>query len=133
MLRSAMIGCLAICLGAVAAVAAEPAGAVQVWNVEPWETVSAGDLGGTNPEMKALRPIALLAPRNGAASGFVVVTRDGAAIKGLKASVGALTQTGGKGSIAAAQAQVRFADLARPETSFMPAHRFDRLLETAPA
>ncbi|HOX06099.1 MAG TPA: hypothetical protein PK280_06835 [Planctomycetota bacterium] len=132
MLRSVMIGCLALWLGA-AALGAEPAGAVQVWNVEPWQTVSAGDFSGANPAMKALKPIELLAPRNGVASGFVVLSRDGAAIKGLKASVGDLAQAGGKGSIPAARIQVRFADLARPETSFMPPQRFDRLLEAAPA
>ncbi len=131
-------------LWAASAQCAEPAaaaGAVQVWNVEPWQTVELGDFSGANPGMKALKPIDLLGTRNGVASGCVVVTRDGAAIKGLKASVGDLAQApstgsgqgGGKGSIPATRIQVRFADLVRPETSHLPAQRFDRLLEAAPA
>jgi len=132
---------LSLSLLAAAAAGAEPAaalaaapGAVQVWDVDPWQTVSVGDFHGVNPEMKALKLVELLGTRNGVCSGFVVVTRDGGAIKGLKASIGGLTQAGGgKGRIPAARVQVRFADLARPEKSWMPPQRFDRLLEQAPA
>ncbi|HOX05117.1 MAG TPA: hypothetical protein PK280_01850 [Planctomycetota bacterium] len=124
----------ALLLGTAAAggEAAAP-GAVQVWNAAPWQTVAVGDFTGTNPEMKALKPIELLGTRNGVCSGFVVVTREGAALKGLKASAGELSQAGGgKGRVAAERIQVRFADLARAQTSHMPAHRFDRLLDQAP-
>jgi hypothetical protein len=126
---------MAVCVCGLAG-AAQPAaapGAVQVWSVERWQTVAVGDLSGANPEMKLLKPIELLAGRNGVASGYVVVTRDGAPIKGLKCSAGELVQaSGGKGVIPAARVQVRYADLARPEKSFMPGHRFDRLLEVPP-
>ena len=109
-------------------------GQVQVWNCERWQTVSLGDFSGTNANMTALRPIALLAARNSVSSGCVVVTRNGGPIDGLKATVGNLTLTagGGKG-IPAAQVMVRYADLARPENSWMSPQRFDRLLEKAPA
>lgn len=108
--------------------------AVQVWNCKTWQTVSAGDFHGVNPEMKALKPIALLAARNGVASGRVVVTRDGGPISGLKASVGDLELVrGGTGRIPSARVQVRYADRAVSGKSWMPGHRFDRLLEKAPA
>ncbi|HOX06107.1 MAG TPA: DUF6067 family protein [Planctomycetota bacterium] len=150
MSKLTILAAAAFLLGALAVggEAAAP-GAVQVWNAAPWQTVAVGDFTGANPEMKALKPVELLGTRNGVCSGFVVVTRDGAAIKGLKASVGDLTMPGGGGStssppnalspskgqgrIPAARVAVRFADIARPETSFMPPHRFDRLLEAAPA
>jgi hypothetical protein len=123
---------LLLSVAALLACGAEPS-APQVWNVEPWQTVAAGDFSGVNPERKALKPIVLRAPRNGVCSGFVVVTRDGSSLKGLQAVAGDLTQAGGSGRIPAARIAVRFADLARPETSHMPVHRFDRLLEQAPA
>ena len=127
--------CFFLVLLVVAASAAEPPpSGVQVWNCEPWQTVSAGDFSGANPKMKALKPVELLGTRNGVCSGFVVVTRDGGAIKGLKASAGELAQAGGgKGRIPAARVQVRFSDRARPEKSWMPPQRFDRLLGSAPA
>jgi hypothetical protein len=119
--------------------AGEPAGGVQVWNCRRWQTVSVGDFTGVNPGMKSLKPISLLAARNGVASGYVVVTRDGAAITGLKATVGDLTagrsngSGGGGGKIPAARVQVRYADRAVASKSWMPPHRFDRLLEKPPA
>jgi hypothetical protein len=64
----------------------------------------------------------------------VVVTRDGADITGLKATVGDLTATGdSKSRIPAARVQVRYADRAVGGKSWMPQHRFDRLLEKPPA
>lgn len=116
------------------AIPATVPGAIQAWNCERWQTVLVGDFGGINTEMKALRPIKLLAPRNGVASGYVVVTRDGGSITNLKAAAGDLAQCGGgKGRIAAAQTRVRFADQARYGQSWASANRFDRLLEAAPA
>lgn len=107
---------------------------VQVWNMDPWQTVQAGDFARVNPAMAALKPIDLMAPRNGAASGFVVVTRHDAPIVGIKAAVGELTAVdGGQARISNRQIQVRYADRARPETSWMPQQRFDRLLEQPPA
>jgi glycosyl hydrolase family 123 len=113
--------------------AGEPAGPVQVWNCTRWQTVSVGDFKGVNPQMKSLKPMVLLTTRNGVVSGYVVVTRDGGPITGLKATVSGLTQAKGKARIPAARAQVRYADLARTGKSWMPRHRFDRLLEEAPA
>lgn len=123
---------LAAAVGWMAVPVAAAPGAVQVWNCERWQTVSAGDFAGTNAAMKALRPMELTTARNGVASGYVVVTRDGGAIRGLKVAIGALTQAGGKGVIPATRIQVRFADSARPEKSWSTPERFDRLLETAP-
>jgi glycosyl hydrolase family 123 len=113
--------------------AGQAAGSVQVWNCARWQTVSVGDFMGVNSQMKSLKPIVLLTARNGVASGYVVVTRDGGSITGLKATVSDLTQAKGKARIPAARVQVRYADLARSSKSWMPRHRFDRLLERAPA
>jgi hypothetical protein len=115
------------------AVPAATPGAVQVWNCERWQTVSIGDFSGDNPEMKALKPVQLMAARNGVASGYVVVTRDGGPIAKLKAAAGALSQAGGHGRIAADRVQCRFADPARYGQSWAPGQRFDRLLDTPPA
>jgi hypothetical protein len=108
-------------------------GEVQVWNCQRWQTVSLGDFSGINSNMTALQPIALLATRNAVSSGCVVVTRNGGPIDGLKATVGDLTLAAGGKRIPASQVMVRYADLARPENSWMPRQRFDRLLEKAPA
>jgi hypothetical protein len=104
----------------------------QVWNVQPWETVNVGDFSGTNPAGGKLLPLKLAAPRNGVSSGYVVVTRDGEALSGLNAKVSDFTQVGGGGRIAAAQAQVRVAEIAARNHSWMPISRFDRLVEKLP-
>jgi Glycoside hydrolase 123, catalytic domain/Glycoside hydrolase 123 N-terminal domain len=130
-----------VVLGLVArlAPAGEPTGAVQVWNCGRWQTVSVGDFKGVNPQMKSLKPIVLLAARNGVASGYVLVTRDGGPITGLKATVSDLKQIKGTGAIPAARVQVRYAGRAvagkrgAGRHSWMPHHRFDRLLEKPPA
>ncbi len=137
------IGAFAVAVGAEPApsVGAAP-GPVQVWNCPRWQTVSIGDYSGINPEMKALKPIELLGTRNGVSSGFVVVTRDNAAIKGLKATMGDLALSGEAGrTIPAASCSVRFADLVwwsgkemlRSWAADQKSGRFDRLLEQVPA
>ncbi|MDD4890602.1 MAG: hypothetical protein PHU85_11825 [Phycisphaerae bacterium] len=107
--------------------------AVQVWNCEPWQTVSVGDFSGANSLIGSLKPVDLIAGRNGVASGCAVVTRNGGPIVNLRAVAGDLTQSGGgQGRIAAGQVRVRFADLARQGQSWAPPQRFDRLLDKAP-
>ncbi len=109
-----------------------PAAPVQVWNVERWQTVSAGDFSGANPAMGSPRPVALMAARNGVCSGFVVVTRDGEAIGKLRAVAGDLAQANGAGRISADRIQVRVAAPVNRQQSWMPAERYDRLREKLP-
>jgi Glycoside hydrolase 123, catalytic domain/Glycoside hydrolase 123 N-terminal domain len=106
-------------------------GPVQVWNCKNWQTVSLGDFAGVNKDLKALKAIKMIAPRNGVAAGYVVVTRDGGAIQGLKATAGDFKNTDGK-VIGASQIMVRYAALAANGKSWMPRFRFDLLLDEAP-
>ena len=131
MFRCSVVGLLMSCLCALS-IAAEPPAGVQVWSCRRWQTVWAGSVPRANPQMKALRPIELVGTRNAVCSGYVLVTREGAPIKGLKASVGDLAGADGNSRIAAGRIQVRFGELAAPAKSWMPPIRFDRLLEQAP-
>jgi hypothetical protein len=126
----------AVALTASAAWAGAPAaapGPVQVWNCGQWQTISAGDLNGVNPQMKSLKPVSVIGARNGVCSGRLVLTRDNGPIIGLKVAVTDLSHVNGKGKIPAARLQVRYADRAVAGKSWMPPHRYDRLLEKAPA
>ncbi|HOX05050.1 MAG TPA: DUF6067 family protein [Planctomycetota bacterium] len=122
------LGLLGLVL-AGASLAAEPASGVKVRNCEYWQTVNQGDFGN---EPGALKPIALTGARNGVFSGQVVLT-SGSALRGVKAKAGDLAREGGGGTIPASQVQVRFAAPATPDKCWLPAQRFDALLEAAPA
>ncbi|MCG3179440.1 MAG: hypothetical protein BIFFINMI_01775 [Phycisphaerae bacterium] len=126
---------LLLLAGAVSQARAADPGPVQVWNCDRWQTVKAGDVCGVNPQMKSLAPIEMVGTRNAVCSGYVLVTRDNGPIKGLKASAGALAKSGdGRAEIIPADCvQVRFGELAAADKSWMPAYRFDRLVEQAPA
>ncbi len=115
-------------MSCLSATAAEPAGGVKVRNCDYWQTVNHGDFGGEAP---ALKPIALAGARNGVFSGQVVLT-SGSALRNVKARAGDLAREGG-GSIPAAQVMVRFSAPATQEKCWLPDHRFDALLEAAPA
>lgn len=111
-----------------------PPGKPQVWNCDRWQTISLGDIRGVNPALRALKPIEMMAPRNGVASGYVVVTRDNAPIVGLEATTAGLAPAAsGTGGIGVEHIQIRYADQARHGQSWAPRERFDRLLEAAPA
>lgn len=106
---------------------------VQVWNVPQWETVQLGDYAWPNYKIDKLEPIDLICTRNAVCSGRVLVTNSNGAIRNLSASASELKQVGANatGRIAAEQILVRYADLARPEFSWVPTFRFDRLLPSA--
>lgn len=105
---------------------------MQLWNAEYWQTTSLGDYYGPNYGIRKLKPISLAGCRNACFSGYVVVTCAAVPITGLKATMSDLTEEGGK-TIPASQVLVRYPELSRPETTWNYWHRFDRLLEAAPA
>ena len=120
--------------GWLAAPAAERAvslGGLQLWNVDYWGTTSIGDFMGPNYEIKKLKPISIVGVRNGFHSGYVVLTSATGPINGLKATITDLVEKGGK-NIPASQVRIRYPELARPETSWAPPYRFDRMLDEAP-
>ncbi|KKL49256.1 hypothetical protein LCGC14_2317320, partial [marine sediment metagenome] len=80
-----------------------PAG-VQVWNADPHRPLSVADYGDPNEPPS---PIRLVSPRNGLASGQVVVSST-SRIRGLRASASELVRSGG-GRISAARLTVRYA------------------------
>jgi len=108
---------------------ATQADGAQLWTCDYWQTVRRGDSAGAG---EAIRPIELVAPRNGAASGCMVLASR-AALRGLKVSTEALATEDGKSRIAADRVVVRYAAPAVPEKSWVRSDRFDALLETPPA
>jgi hypothetical protein len=127
-------------IGALAAkLTVSPAGAalpgapspksIQVWNCAPYDNISVFDCGIL---AEPLRPIAINAPRNGVFSGRLAVSSD-QPIKGLKVTVGDLVGAGDAGKIPASAVRVRYSEPAAPEKSWVPAGRFDGLLDAIPA
>jgi hypothetical protein len=106
-----------------------PSAAVELWNSQQLETVEALDFARPG---EAVQPIRMVGARNGTFSGKVVLG-SASAIKGLKAAMSDLTGADGKAVIPAAAAQVRLAEMARPDTSWSRDCFFDRLLEVMPA
>ncbi|MBM4037486.1 MAG: hypothetical protein FJ290_03145, partial [Planctomycetes bacterium] len=107
---------------------ARPRG-VQVWNVAPFDTLTAFDYGEPG---EALKPIAINAARNSVFSGRLAVGSD-TALKNLKVTVGDLKLAGGDGQLPASAIRVRYAEPALPEKCWTPPHRFNGLLDTIPA
>jgi len=107
---------------------ARPKG-VQVWNVAPFETLTAFDYGEPG---EALQPIAIRAARNSVFSGRLAVGSD-APLQGLKVTVGDLKLAGGNGQLPASSVRVRYAEPALPEKCWTPRHRFNGLLDAIPA
>jgi hypothetical protein len=105
---------------------------IQVWNSQPINPDYDLDYGDP---CEPLRPIRIVAPRNGVGSGKVVVGSD-QPIRKLEAKVGELT--GKEGKIAATAVRVRFAlptsiDTVLARGHFTcPALMMDGLVETAP-
>ncbi|HOX06815.1 MAG TPA: DUF6067 family protein, partial [Planctomycetota bacterium] len=102
---------------------------IRLWNVAPYETLTAFDYGApTEP----LRPIAVFAARNGVFSGRLAA---GSAqpIKGLKVTVGDLAQAAGGAKIPSSAVLVRCAEPAVAGKSWLRAYRFDGLFEAIPA
>ncbi len=132
MLRNFWAAGLALA-GLIGAAPAAPAGeAVEVRNSEVTETVHTWLDGRPGGELK---PIVILAARNGTFSGRLVVT-SAAPIKGLKAEAGELVSKDGA-KISKEAVLVRYALPADPKTSFVGlrggAGRFDALVEAPPA
>jgi len=115
--------------GAGLAANVAPGASIEIANSSPFESVTVWDY--SHPTDK-LQPIRLVGARNGSFSGKVVLS-SAAAIKGLKATVTDLAQEGGKSRIPAAAVAVRCAEPSRPEVSWNPPERFDRLLDEPPA
>jgi hypothetical protein len=96
---------------------------VQVWNQDSNDRTSAQDYGDPN---EPLRPILLTGARNGVFGGKVIVSSD-QAIEGIRAVPSEMTAAGGKGAIAAAATEVRYAEpltpsgWAEPLSSALPA------------
>ena len=107
---------------------------VQVWNSDPLAYDTDLDFGDPN---EPLRPIAIAGTRAGVFSGKVVVGSD-QPLKGLRASMGALTRIGGGGEIAPAAARVRYASPNSTQIRTIGHYRavltarFDPLEETPP-
>ena len=107
---------------------------LQVWNSSVMGEDQDSDYGDPN---EPLRPIRIVAPRGGVGSGEVVVGSR-AAIKGLKATMSALTGANGRGRISAASTQVRYGlmtgrsphDRSGPRAYHL--RRCDALAEVAP-
>ena len=104
---------------------ARPKG-VQVWNCAPFDTINSFDYGDGGEPL----PIGIAASRNGVFSGRLVVSSD-QAITGLKVAVSDLTMAGA-GTIAASSVRVRYAAPAVAGQSWVPAYRFDGLLDAIP-
>jgi len=85
---------------------------LQVWNSGPGTSDFVIDHGDPNDTLK---PIRIVAPRGGAASGKVVIGSE-KPIKGLRASAGALRSGNGRLSIPASAVQVRYALPGSPES-----------------
>jgi len=133
--------------GAPAAIAPMPARrqGVQVWTRDVTRPV--GDRECPAPDEK-LRPIRIVAARNGAFAGQVIASAVGG-IKTLTATASALTRTGGGGTIPAAAVRIRYGavnPLWRSGVSYLDAvlpagtkiarplaGRFDMLLDAPPA
>lgn len=112
----------------VVANVARPKG-VQIWNVAPFETISAysyGDPGET------LNPVSVSAARNGVFSGRLAVSSD-QAISGLKVSVSNLQHANGAGALPSSVVHIRYAAPATDENSWAPTYRFDALVDEVPA
>ena len=102
---------------------------VQVWNVAPYQTISAFDYGDTGDVVK---PVTVAAARNSVFSGRLAVSSD-SPIRGLKATVGELKDPKGGGALPASTVKVRYAEPAVAGKSWNHPHRFDGLLEAIPA
>lgn len=102
---------------------------VQVWNVAPFDTLTAFDYGEPS---EALKPIAIHAARNSVFSGRLAVGSD-APLNGLKVTVGDLALADGRGRLPASAIRVRYAEPALPEKCWTPPHRFNGLLDAIPA
>ena len=81
-----------------------PRGGLQVWNRDLTRPVGRED--GPSFDEK-LRPIRIVGARNGTFSGQVIVRGD-TPLDGLSAAASALTQVGGKGTIAPASVSIRY-------------------------
>lgn len=102
---------------------------VTLWNRTVLEPLDCTDFADPLEKLGAIR---IVSARNGAASGLVMVGSD-APIANLAAKMGELKTADGKGSIAAARCQVRYA-LADSGVHWYnpPPRRFDTLVDAAP-
>lgn len=101
---------------------------VQVWTCPSFETITAYDFG----DLGQAQPVRVHASRNGVFSGRLVVSAD-ETIQKLQVAVTDLVRQGGGGVLPSAAVQVRYAEPAMPEKCWLPAPRFDGLLEAIPA
>jgi hypothetical protein len=115
-----------------------PGQAIEISNSSPLETLYLYDYAASSDP---LHPIRLVGARNGTFSGKVILN-SAAAIRNLKASASELAQEGGAGRIPAAALQVRWAEPARSESSWLGRYsyggvyyglNFDRLLSDFPS
>ena len=101
---------------------------IQVWNVAPFETITAFDYG--DPQ-DTLRPVKINTVKNGVFSGRLAVS-SGQAVHRLKLSVSDLRRTGGADTLPARTMRVRYAEPALPEKCWTPRHRFNGLVDVIP-
>jgi hypothetical protein len=106
-----------------------PRPGVSICNLSPVETVFAWDHALPCEE---LRPVRLIGAKNGAFSGRVLLSSS-KAMRGLKAAATDLTARGGAGTIPADAVQIRWAAAAEHGRTWVPAGRFDALLDKPPA
>jgi len=106
-----------------------PTAAIAIANVPPAQTMFVGDYA--HPD-NGLRPVRLIGAKNGSFSGRVALS-SAETIRDVKATASDLVREGGAGRISSSAVRIRWADAARPDTSWLPANRFDRLLTKPPA
>ncbi len=105
---------------------------VQVWVCQPPRDLTVFD---TPAQGEKKLEIDLIAPRNGRASGQVVLA-SAKAIRNIRTTVGDLAREDGKGTIPSGRVLVRFpavAESSSKSSRFVPDNRFDVLLTEAPA
>jgi len=105
-----------------------PAAAIAIANVPPAQTMFVGDYAHPG---SGLQPVRLTGARNGSFSGRVALSSV-EAIRDLKATATDLVRNEGAGKISSSAVQIRWADAARPNISWLPVNRFDRLLTEPP-
>jgi len=105
-----------------------PTAAIAIANVPAAQTMFVGDYAHPRD---GLKPVRLIGAKNGSFSGRVFLS-SAETIRDLKATASDLVRKEDARKISSSAVQIRWADAARPDISWLPANRFDRLLTKPP-
>jgi hypothetical protein len=105
-----------------------PTADIAIANVPSAQTMLVGDYAHPGD---GLEPVRLIGAKNGSFSGRVALSSTDT-IRNLKAAASDLVRKVGAGKIPSSAIQIRWADAVRPDISWLPANRFDRLLSKPP-